>query len=133
MNKLGSLRAALAAAVPELARDPDRMLVFIDQGTLAGTSAPGRSFEYRYTLNLIVTDFAGHPDSIMLPLLDWVRVHQVDLLENYGNHDKITFEVDVLANDKVDLDIKLPLTESVAVAGTGPDTVITHVEEPPHA
>ena len=71
MIKPASLRAHLVAALPDLARDADRLLVFIDAGSLVSTFQPGLSFEYQYTLNLILTDYAGHPDSVMLPLLGW--------------------------------------------------------------
>ena len=115
MNKPGSLRAHLVAALQELARDPDRLLVFIDKGNVVSTAAPGASFEYRYNLTLIITDFGGHPDAVMVPLLDWVRVHQNELLANDRMRDQINFEAELLANDKVDLEITLPLTERVGV------------------
>ena len=131
MIKPASLREHLVAALPDLARDPDRLLVFIDQGTLAATFAPGLSFEYRYTLNLILTDFAGHPDAVMVPLLSWIRRHQPDLLANRDRRDQIAFQADILGNDKVDLDIKLPLTESVGVHRSNDGNfAIEHYPEP---
>lgn len=132
MYKPASLRTFLAAANPELARDPDRLLVFIDEGRLLSTLAPGLSFEYAYTLNLVLTDYAGHPDAVMAPLLAWVRQHQPELLANPEARGTITFEADLLANDKVDLSIKVPLTERVGVhrrpSGDGLD--IEHYPEP---
>lgn len=115
MIKPDSLRAHLTAALPELIRDPDKLLVFIDSGSLVGTYAAGLSFEYRYTLNLILTDYAGHPDAVAVPLLIWIAQHQPELLANTSLRGQITFEADLLANDKVDLDIKIPLTERVGV------------------
>lgn len=131
MYKPASLRAFLTAANPELARDPDRLVVFIDEGNLRSTYAPGLSFEYAYTLNLVFTDYAGHPDAIMAPLLDWLRVHQPELLANFDTQHKIEFEADILANDAVDLSIKIPLTERVGTherPGGGYDLV--HYPEP---
>ncbi|TWR01367.1 phage tail protein, partial [Xanthomonas vasicola] len=49
MIKPASLRAHLVAALPDLARDADRLLVFIDAGSLVSTYQPGLSFEYQYT------------------------------------------------------------------------------------
>lgn len=115
MIKPDSLRAQLTAALPELARDPDKLLVFIDRGSLVGTYAAGLSFEYRYTLNLILTDYAGHPDAVMVPLLIWVAQHQQELLSNPARREQIAFEADLLDNHKVDLSITLPLTERVGV------------------
>lgn len=132
MYKPASLRTFLTAANPELARDPDRLLVFIDEGSLQATYAPGLSFEYAYTLNLVFTDYAGHPDAIMVPLLIWLTEHQPELLANPDNRDKITFEADILANDAVDLSIKIPLTERVGVhpRDPGPGHDVEHYPEP---
>ncbi|CAG2095851.1 phage tail protein [Xanthomonas euroxanthea] len=131
MIKPASLRAHLVAALPDLARDADRLLVFIDAGSLVSTFQPGLSFEYQYTLNLILTDYAGHPDSVMLPLLEWVQVNQSELLSNPARLGEIAFEADILANDAVDLSIKLPLTERVVVtAKDGGGYHMTHAPEP---
>jgi len=43
-------------------------------------------------------------------------VNQSPLLASPSLQEQIRFEVDILADDKVDLDIKLPLTENVVVA-----------------
>lgn len=115
MIKPAGLREHLTAALPDLRRDPERLLVFIDEGSVVSTAAAGLSFEYRYTLNLILTDYAGHPDAVMVPLLVWLARHQPELLANPSLREQISFKADVLANDKVDLDIKVPLTERVGV------------------
>ncbi|WP_454261778.1 phage tail protein [Pseudoxanthomonas mexicana] len=115
MNKPQSLRDHLLAAIADLQRDPERLLVFIEGGSVVSTLAPGASFEYRYTLKLVVTDFGGHPDSLMVPLLDWIRTEQSELLANTSLREQIRFEAEVLANDKVDVEITLPLTERVGV------------------
>jgi len=115
VKKPASLRAAIEAAVPELATDKDRLLAFIDNGSIVCTGVESRSFEWRYTMNLIITDYAGDPNRLWLALLDWVRVNQSPLLTGPSLQEQIRFEVDILADDKVDLDIKLPLTENVVV------------------
>ena len=132
MNKPESLRAHLLAAIPELKRNPDRLLVFIDNGSLRSTATPGLSFEYSYTLNLILTDFAGHPDSVAIPLFAWVLVNQRELMENQERgRDAIKFEADILDNSKVDLSITLPLTERVIVKRQADGTLqVSHPAEP---
>lgn len=132
MNKPESLRAHLLAAIPELKRNPDRLLVFIDNGSMRSTAAPGLSFEYSYTLNLILTDFAGHPDAVAIPLFAWVLVNQRELMENQERgRDAIKFEADILDNSKVDLSITLPLTERVIVKQQADGTLdVDHPEEP---
>ena len=132
MNKSESLRAHLLASVRDLNAQPDRLMVFIDQGVIRSTAAPGLSFEYSYTLNIILTDYPGHPDAVAIPLLAWVLVNQRDLLENREKgKDAISFEADVLDSSKVDLSIKLPLTERVIVKKQDDGTlIVTHPEEP---
>lgn len=116
MQKPESLRRHLLAAIPGLARNPDRILVFVDNGTIRSTAAHGLSFEYGYTLNVILTDFAGDPDAVSVALLAWLLVNQSELLANLETgKDAIKFETDILNGSTVDLSIKLPLTERVIV------------------
>lgn len=116
MKKPDSLRAALVAALPELARDPERFLVFIDQGSLHATYVPGLSFECTYTLNIILTDFAADPLIVWVALLAWLSANQPELLDNVDQRrDGIAFEADLLDHAKCDLSIKIKLSESVVV------------------
>ncbi|TKC83464.1 phage tail protein [Trinickia terrae] len=131
MIKPASLRRALVAAIPSLEADPDKLAVFIDEGSIAATGTRSLSFEYRYTLHALVMDFAGDADSVFVALVEWVRTNQPDLVTNLGERDHgITFEVDILSHATADLSIKLRLTESVAVSA-GPDGkhVIKHVDD----
>ena len=132
MNKPNSLRDHLLAAVPELHKNPDRLLVFIDNGSIRSTAAPGLSFEYSYTLNVILTDYAGHPDAVAIPLLAWLLVNQPELLANLEKgKTAIAFEADILDNSKVDLSLKLPLTERVIVKKQEDGTLqVSHPDEP---
>lgn len=132
MKKLNDLRAHLMNAVIELRRDPDRLQIFADQGALKCTFAAGLSYEFSYFANIILTDYAGDLDSVAIPLFDWLRVNQSELLANLERvKEGIRFEADLLANDKVDLAITIPLTERVIVK-RAPDGTITidHPLEP---
>jgi hypothetical protein len=132
MNKPDNLREHLLSAVPELRHNPDRLLIFIDNGKVRCTAAASLSFEYAYDLQIILTDFAGHPDSVILPLLGWLRVNQSELLANLDKSaDGITFEADVIDQSKVDMSLSLPLTERVIVKKQADGTYdIKHAEEP---
>lgn len=132
MKKPGTLRAALVAALPALATDPDKLLVFIDAGSLRASYAPGLSYEYAYTLNIMLTDYAGDPDAVMVPLLMWVRVNQTELMDNIDQRQAgISFEADIIDHDSCDLSIKLSLTERVIVKQLpGGRLDITHPDEP---
>ncbi|CAN7192408.1 phage tail protein [Trinickia sp. LjRoot230] len=132
MNKAISLRRALTEAAPSLAVDPDKLLVFIDAGNIVGTGAPSLSFNYVYTLNVIIEDFAGDADTLFVALMAWVRRYQPDILNNDDlRQSAIAFEVDQLTQTTADLSIKLKLTESVVVSvdASGARTV-KHVDEP---
>lgn len=132
MNKPESLRAHLLATVADFKYDPDRLLIFIDNGKVRCTSAPGLSFEYIFDLQIILTEFAGHPDSVFLPILGWLSVNQPELLENLDKVMKgIQFEADILDKEKVDLSLTLPLTERVMVGRDDQDNVtVKHPGEP---
>jgi hypothetical protein len=132
MIKPASLRAAIAAAIPDLGANPDKFLVFADAGTTVANGARSLSFEYRYTLNLILLDFAGDADVVMMALLSWVRRYQSELVNNPEKRvSAITFEVDHLNNATCDLSIKLPLTEAIKVTQGEDGTLLaTHLEEP---
>ena len=114
--KPNSLRQHLAPAIPKLQRDPDRLLVFADEGNVVASATASLSFEYRFKLNLIVTDYAGEADAIMVALIAWLKVHQLDLMANEETRKHgIAFEVDFNNHETVDISIKLDLTEHVTV------------------
>ncbi|MDF3935355.1 phage tail protein [Pseudomonas citronellolis] len=132
MYKPDSLRAALLASVPQLRHDPERLLIFIDEGTVRCTAAASLSFEYGYTLQVILTDFPGSPDAVMLPLLGWLREHQSELLTNLDKSaEGIKFDAEIIDKSKVDLAVTLPLTERVVVKRLDDGTYsVTHAPEP---
>ncbi len=52
----------------------------MDNGSIASTLATSLSFEKRYTLNVIVTDFTGDFDLLIVPVLAWLRENQPDIM-----------------------------------------------------
>lgn len=132
MKKPNSLREHLLASLPQLKQNPDRLLIFVDNGKIRATSAPGLSFEYEYQLNVIITEFAGSPNAVSVPLLAWLQVNQSELLANLAkSKEGIPFEVDVLDGSTVDMSLSLPLTERVIVKQQPDGTfTITHPQEP---
>jgi hypothetical protein len=132
MNKPESLRAHLLATVAEFKYDPDRLLIFIDNGKVCCTAAASLSFEYSFDLQIILTEFAGHPDSVILPILGWLRINQPELLENLDKVKQgIRFEADILDKNKVDMSLTLALTERVIVGRDDQgNTTVKHAGEP---
>ena len=131
MNKPASLRRALTAAVPSLEDEPDKLAVFLDEGSIVATGTRSLSFEYRYTVHALVMDFAGDADTVFVAVVEWARANQPDLVTNSNERAHgITFEVDILNHASADLSIKLALTESVVVtAGADGRRAIEHVED----
>lgn len=48
------------------------MNLIVDSGQLVVTSAASLSCEYRYTLNVVITDFTGDLNLLMVPVLLWL-------------------------------------------------------------
>ncbi|TAL53827.1 phage tail protein [Pandoraea sp.] len=131
MKKPGQLRQALTAAVPRLAGHPDTLHMFVDKGRVIATGGPALSFEYAYTLNIVITDYPDDAATVTLPILIWLRTHQPDmLLSRERRREGFTFEVDILNHDTVDLSIDLQLTEAVRVRTVDGRLVVEHVDEP---
>lgn len=131
MYKPKSLRAALNDAVPVLRGNPDMLRIFIDNGKLASTLATSLSFENQYTLNVIVEDFPGDIDLILVPIQAWLRVHQADIMTtDEGRKKGFTYFADINDNDSIDLSISLMLTERTLVKEVGTQLHVEHAPEP---
>lgn len=133
MLKPASLRAALECALPELAANPDRLILYIDEGRIHSRYGDSLSFEYRYRLNLVLLDYAHHASAAIVPLLAWLRVNQPELGLNPDLADgAVTFEAEILNHSSMDFAIRLQLSERVIVTtnhDTG-ETTARHVGEP---
>ncbi|WP_318389654.1 phage tail protein [Enterobacter sp.] len=130
MNKPSSLRSALNS-VPYLKASPDALHLFVDEGNVVSTGAPGLAWEYRYTLNMVVTDYNGDQNLLIAVVLDWLKTNQPDALNNPELREKLfRFEVDLLSNDLADISIYLALTERVLVTQSGDAAVVEAIQEP---
>lgn len=131
MNKPQSLRSALNKSVPYVAENPDRLHLFVDSGQLVATSAASLSWEYRYTLNIVITDFTGDQNLLMAPVMFWLRQNQPDALQNSDQRENLfSFEVDILGNDRCDISMNLKLTERVVATTVDGKTRVEALPEP---
>lgn len=132
MYKPASLRQHLANANQDLKQNPDKLLVFADQGKIIASGTTSLSFEYHYRLNIIITDYNGDPDAIMVPLLAWVAIHQTELLNNPDlRQTGMQFEVDFNNHKSIDLSVALDLTERTVVKRLDDGKLqLTHPHEP---
>ncbi len=132
MLKPAQLRQALSASVPLLQNNPDNLHIFIDNGRILSTLAPSLSFEYQYQLNMVITDYTGDADLIMVPVLAWLRENQSDIMTTeHKRQTGFTFKVDVLSDALSDISIDLQLTERVIVKENDGALHVDHVPEPP--
>ncbi|WP_312679380.1 phage tail protein, partial [Escherichia coli] len=74
------------------------------------------SFEYQYTLELLITDYAADPDTLMVPLVGWMSLHQQEAFANSDLREQaFQFEAEAIDHQSYDISIKLALTERVIV------------------
>lgn len=132
MKKPADLRNHLEACVPCLKKHPENLHVFVEKGNIVSRIGGGLSFEYRYTINLIITDFTDHADTLNIPLLAWVAINQPEILQNPDKQENaIRFEAEIIDHDTVDLSIMIDLTERVIVVkNIDGSYTATHPDEP---
>jgi hypothetical protein len=132
MKKPADLRKHLETSVPCIRKNPDHLHVYVEKGNVVSRIGGGLSFEYRYSVNLVITDFTGHVDELTIPLLAWIAVNQPEILQHPDKQEQaIRMEAEIIDHDTVDLSITLDLTERVIVTAN-PDGshTATHPDEP---
>lgn len=131
MNKPRAVRDMLTAAVPHLQQNPDALHLFVENGSIVATGANSLSFEYQFELIILVTDYAAHSDTLIVPLLGWLRTHQPELLMNPEKRgDGFRFRAEALNHNTADIEITLQLTERVVVSSEGGSLTVCHPPEP---
>lgn len=131
MKKPAALRQHLLRTVPGLSKDASKLDLFVDRGRLQCGKGAGLSFRYAYTLNLVVQDYAGDPDLLMLPLLAWIAEYQPDLLAR-APQEPFAYEAEILDEKRSDVSITIELTERVLVTvGPGGKPILDHLDDAP--
>src|SRR3546814_8804421 len=104
MKKPDSLRAALSAADPELARNPTDLIMWIDQGSIASPMTAAFHFAYSYQLNVLLIGYARKQIPLVIAMLHLLRAQQPDLLN--PNKDAIRFDVAFMDNTTTHMHFK---------------------------
>lgn len=130
MKKAAELRRHLLESVADLGANPDRLIVRIPKGSI-GCRAGSLSFAYAYDVEIIVTDFAAHADTLILPVLAWLAVQQPELLQ--ADAPPIAFEAEIVDHERADVQLTVALTERVVVRALDGALVATHCDETPPA
>lgn len=136
MDKPSSLRATLTKAIPDLKKNPEKLAIFVVGGRVIHTGTDSLSWEYRYALRVLLTDFAGHADAVMAPIVAWMKRHQSEAFASEATRERaIRFEAEFLSISTVDLQIDLELTEAVLSrprpGGPAGALNLIHKAEPP--
>lgn len=109
MIKLQSLRQHLLASIPELKRNPEQLHTFVNDGKIKFARGTNLSHQYTVDAQIIITDYSGSLDTVMIPLLQWLNSYQPDLVED----EAVQIEAEILNNTHWDLALTVRLTERV--------------------
>ncbi|UYF99330.1 phage tail protein [Halomonas sp. GD1P12] len=109
MIKLQSLRQHLLGAVAELRRNPECLHTFVNDGRIKFARGQNLSHQYTVDAQILITDYTGSLDTVMIPLLQWLNTYQPDLPED----EAVQIEAEILNNTHWDLALTVRLTERV--------------------
>lgn len=131
MQKPKSLRLAIENALPEIAANPEKLAMFIENGRISANKGT-LSHTENYTLTLLITDFVSNLDVLKTSMINWLQIHQPDILgAGAVAENAFTFQADILSHDTADVLIQLRLSERVnAMIDENRQIHITHPKEP---
>lgn len=153
MRKPKSLRDHLIKRIPEFKRSPEKLALYVEKSQIRANGAKHHNvdqpkpvssfaFEYVYTFSIAVLDFAGEPEHVIIPIIEWLQLEQPDLTDNPEfQQNGLQFEAEILDTGKVDMMLELDgITERIIVsAGKKPASeavaerfAITNGTEPQH-
>ena len=132
MKKPDSLRAAMMAMIPELAHRPDNLEMWVEHGRIAATGERSNGWRWHYTLRVLIKDFPGDINMIILPLIPWLRQYQPELLRNPDrNKTGLKYQIDQLNHSSCDMLLDIECDEIVIVRTALVDGVV-RAEIVPH-
>jgi len=114
MNKLDSLRAAIAQALPELQRSPENLRLWISRGSGRCQGTASDAFGFEYEANVLIVEMGSDFAVLAHAIFRWLRVNQPALV--VPPNEGFTFDVDPLDNGTADVLLQLRLTQNVTVA-----------------
>ncbi len=117
MKKLNNIKDTLLKKIPYLGTNPEKLYLFVDDGGIFATNESSLSYEYIYSLNIILEAFPGDQNVVFAVVVEWVKQHQPDILANPDRRaNGIRFEADILNSQSANISIDLKLTERVIVS-----------------
>ena len=89
---------------------------------------------FKYQLNLVINDYAGDIDLIVVPVLAWLRENQPDIIATKDRRESgFVYRADVISDTFCEISTDLPLTERVIVKQLGEALHIDQLPEPENA
>lgn len=113
MIKPDSLRNAIEAVLPGLQINPDRLKIWIDNGSARCRMTSGLGFCWNYKLSILVEGMVENPSIIAIAIIQWLRINQPALLT--PGKTAFGFDADIIDNSTFDLGIDIELEEMVSV------------------
>ncbi|AXG42670.1 phage tail protein [Photorhabdus laumondii subsp. laumondii] len=133
MLKTKLMRDIITKHNPFFVQNPDRLEVYVTEGNLIATGTASPLFLYQYKLHVLALDYPASLDSLSIPVLEWARRHQPDLLFNPDQRtDGIKFDADILSDGTADILFVLRTTERVVVQTENGQLTTQHLDEPPY-
>ncbi|WP_313801015.1 phage tail protein [Sphingobium sp.] len=114
MLKLDTLRASIATALPELARSPENLRIWIERGSGRCQGTPSDAFGFAFQANVLIVEMASDIAVLSHAIFRWLRVNQPDLLT--PGKEGFSFDADILDNGSADVLLQIQLTQNVTVA-----------------
>lgn len=100
------------------------LLTFAEKGTVTsyqGTDNQNRNFKIEYVAHLILTDYAGEPQTLLFLMSEWIDANVPDRTE-----EALKFHVDVTNHKAADVSIQIQLSETVVVNAVDGGTQLDH-------
>lgn len=123
MRKLVDLRSHIIANVPDLKRNPEKLLTFIEDGRIEHWKGPNLSHTYTMPIRIVVTDYSGEMDALILPILSWLSYRE----PGADPQNTISFEAELLNNQSYDISVTVNVTERVIVTPQNDGVNVEHV------
>lgn len=112
MIKAQLLRQRIEARLPHL--EPDKLNMFVSKGRILSNAKASGAYEQHYTTEIVLTDFAGEPDTLFGSVVDFMREQMPEVMGNPDlARDAISFEAEALNHQAYDLLITVQLSEQV--------------------
>jgi hypothetical protein len=80
MRKIDSLRQVLSTSIEDLVKEPSRLRVWMDRGTVQSRQTATFGFAMAFRLNVLLMDMTTDITAVGYVICTWLRVHQPDLL-----------------------------------------------------